>query len=102
VLFHPKLATINIEMFWDTAHVVALLGPGSAILRGRCGEIVGLLPVGGDASGITTDGLVWPLLNETISAHSTRGVSNELIGTEARISLTRGQLLIIRPHALEI
>lgn len=102
VLFHPKLAAINVEMFWDTAHVLALRGPGTAILHGRHGEVVGLLPSGADASGITTEGLAWPLNNETIPAYSTRGVSNELIGTEARISLTLGQLLIIRPHALEI
>ncbi|MHB1129949.1 MAG: thiamine diphosphokinase [Ilumatobacteraceae bacterium] len=102
VLFHPKLAAINVEMFWDTAHVLALRGPGTAILHGRRGEVVGLLPIGADASGITTDGLTWSLTNETIPAYSTRGVSNELIDTEARISLTLGHLLIIRPHALEI
>ena len=101
VLFHPRLAGIEVEMFWDTAHVRALRGPGTAMVRGRHGEVVGLLPIGMEASGITTDGLVWPLNNETIPVYSTRGVSNKLIATEAHISLTHGQLLIIRPHALE-
>lgn len=101
VLFHPGLATVSVEMFWDTAHALALRGPGTTVLRGRPGEEVGLLPIGGDASGITTDGLAWPLNNETISAYSTRGVSNELVGAQAHVSLTSGHLLIIRPHALE-
>ena len=101
VLLHPRLADINMEMFWDTAHVVVLHGSGTAVIRGRHGEIVGLLPVGADAIGITTDGLAWPLNNETIPAYSTRGVSNELVGTLASISLAHGHLLIIRPHALE-
>lgn len=101
VLFHPGLAAVNVEAFWDTAHVLALRGPGTVALHGRRGEVVSLLPVGADASGTTTEGLVWPLTNETIPAYSTRGVSNELIGTEARISLTLGHLLIIRPQALE-
>ncbi len=101
VLFHPRLEAIRVEMFWDTAHVLALRGPGTAIVRGRQGEVVGLLPIGTDATGITTDGLRWPLDNETIPAYSTRGVSNELIGTLASIALTLGHLLIIRPQALE-
>ena len=101
VLFHPRLANIRVEMFWDTAHVIALHGPGTATVSGRRGEIVGLLPLGHDAIGVTTDGLAWPLDNETLAAYSTRGVSNELIGTVAKVSLTNGNLLIIRPHALE-
>lgn len=101
VLFHPCLTAVNVEMFWDTAHVLVLRGPGTAALHGRRGEVVGLLPVGSDASGITTDGLVWPLDNETIPAYSTRGVSNEFVDTEAHVSLTLGNLLIIRPQALE-
>ena len=101
VLLHPRLANISVEMFWDTAHVLVLRGPGSTMIRGRQGEIVGLLPIGSDATGITTNGLAWPLDNETIPASSTRGVSNELVGTSASISLTQGHLLIIRPDALE-
>ena len=101
VLLHPRLANINVEMFWDTAHVVVLRGPGSTEIHGRQGEIVGLLPIGADAIGITTDGLAWPLDHETIPAYSTRGVSNELVRTSAIISLTQGHLLIIRPDALE-
>ena len=101
VLFHPGLVAVSMEMFWGSTHVHALRGPGRAVLHGRPGEVVGLLPIGGDASGITTDGLKWPLNDEIILAYSTRGVSNELVGTEAHISLTSGQLLIIQPHALE-
>ena len=101
VLLHPRLVDINVEMFWDTAHVLVLRGPGNTMIRGRQGETVGLLPIGADANGITTDGLAWPLDHETIPAYSTRGVSNELVGTSASISLTQGHLLIIRPDALE-
>ncbi len=101
VLLHPRLAGIKVEMFWDTAHVQLLHGPGTAVIRGRHGETVGLLPIGADAVGITTDGLAWPLKHETIPNYSTRGVSNELVGNTASISLSLGHLLIVRPHALE-
>lgn len=101
VLLHPRLVDIKVEMFWDTAQVLLLRGPGTAVIRGLHGETVGLLPIGGDAIGITTDGLAWPLELESIPNYSTRGVSNELVGNLASISLTLGHLLIVRPHALE-
>lgn len=101
VLFHPRLANISVEMFWDTAHVLVLRGPASTEIRGHHGETVGLLPIGADAIGVTTDGLAWPLDHETILAYSTRGVSNKLVGNSANVSFTQGHLLIIRPDALE-
>src|SRR5206468_705188 len=52
-------------------------GPASADLHGRPGDLVSLLPVGGDAVGITTDQLAYPLDDETLVDGLTRGLSNE-------------------------
>lgn len=101
VLLHPGLSATRIEMFWDTAHVVALRGGESTTIRGRIGEDVGLLAMGGPATGITTSGLRWALNAETLTSHSTRGVSNQLVAAQATISLETGNLFIIRPNALE-
>jgi thiamine pyrophosphokinase len=48
-----------------------------------------------------TDGLKWALNEGTLEAHSSRGVSNELVATTATISLAHGQLFVIQPNALE-
>ena len=101
VLLHPKLSAARVEMFWDTAHVIALHGGESATITGRIGEEVGLLAMGGAATGITTSGLRWALDGETLASHSTRGVSNQLVDTQATVSLQTGNLFIIRPNALE-
>jgi thiamine pyrophosphokinase len=66
-------------------------------LTGRVGDIVTLLPVNGDAEGVVTDGLAYPLRHETLTEGSTRGVSNVLHRTDATVSLTSGTLLVIRP-----
>ena len=63
--------------------------------------MVGLIAQHGDALGVTTDGLKWALNDETLEAHSSRGVSNELVATTATISLAHGQLFVIQPTALE-
>ena len=102
VLLHPKLSGARVEMYWDVAHVIVLRAGASASFTGRIGEQVGLLAVGGAATGITTSGLRWALDSETLASHSTRGVSNELVEATATVSLQTGNLFVIKPNALEV
>jgi thiamine pyrophosphokinase len=64
-------------------------------IRGEAGEVVSLLPWGADATGVTTQGLRWPLSSETLSAHQSRGISNELLGATASLVLESGLLLVV-------
>ncbi|MBI5839145.1 MAG: thiamine diphosphokinase [Chloroflexi bacterium] len=64
-------------------------------VRGRSGDIVSLIPWGREATGVVTENLKWPLSNETLYPHKTRGVSNEMLGEEASIKIDSGLLLII-------
>ena len=82
------------------AHIVVVHGGRSAGLTGRRGDLVTLLPVGGRADGVRTEGLRFPLFGETLDPFATRGVSNELIAAEATISVRSGVLLLILPDAL--
>jgi thiamine pyrophosphokinase len=86
------------------AQVDALVGPasvhvvrGSRTLEGAPGELVTLLAVGGDAEGVRTEGLAYPLRGETLEAGSTRGVSNVFESESAYVAVERGTLLAIRP-----
>jgi thiamine pyrophosphokinase len=65
-------------------------------LRGKQGDTVSLIPFGGDAHGIRTQGLEYPLNDESLFFGPTRGVSNVLLGVEARVSLKSGMLLCIQ------
>jgi thiamine pyrophosphokinase len=65
-------------------------------LRGRQGDTVSLIPFGGDAHGIRTQGLEYPLNDESLFFGPARGVSNVLRGVEARVSLRSGMLLCIQ------
>jgi thiamine pyrophosphokinase len=70
---------------------------GARELAGEPGELLSLLPVHGPAEGVVTEGLEYPLADETLEPGSSRGLSNRFTGTEARVSLERGVLLAIRP-----
>ncbi|MBX5448925.1 thiamine diphosphokinase [Thermogemmatispora sp.] len=72
-----------------------LRGPGSTLIRGDSGDLVSLLPLAGDAHGISTTGLYYPLHGETLVFGRPRGVSNQLTQPEASVTLSSGQLLII-------
>jgi thiamine pyrophosphokinase len=66
-------------------------------ITGRVGEVLSLLPVGGDAHGVRTRGLVYPLRGERLTVGSPRGVSNLFASASAAISVESGTVLAIRP-----
>jgi thiamine pyrophosphokinase len=68
-------------------------------LAGRAGQIVTLLAAHGPAVGVRTEGLVYPLRDETLAPGSSRGVSNVFESDVARVTLEAGVLLVVRPGA---
>jgi thiamine pyrophosphokinase len=98
---HKALKDCEVSALWDTARIQLLRGPGLCTIHGKVGDVVGLIAQHGDAIGVTTDGLKWVLNEGTLEAHSSRGVSNELVAATATISIARGQLFVIQPNALE-
>jgi thiamine pyrophosphokinase len=70
---------------------------GERRLEGSPGELLTLVPLGGPASSVTTEGLEYPLAGETLVPGTSRGVSNVFAGTGARVALEAGVLLAIRP-----
>ena len=64
-------------------------------LDGSTGELVTLLPVGGDAVGVTTEGLRWPLDGATLRMGRSRGLSNEVVAAPASVRITNGTLLVV-------
>jgi thiamine pyrophosphokinase len=68
-------------------------------LGGRIGDIVTLLPLGGDAEGITTDGLRYALRNEPLRLGPARGLSNVRLSPTAAVTVRTGLLLVIESPA---
>ena len=88
-----KFAAMQIRLI-DGAQEIQLIRAGQELaLSGAPGDIVSLVPLTGAASGITTTGLEYPLIDETLTFASTRGVSNVLIESSAAVSLKSGILL---------
>ena len=67
----------------------------SAIVVGKIGETISLIPLAERVDGIVTQGLRYPLRNETLFRGSARGVSNALIAEQAHVSFADGLLLVV-------
>lgn len=62
-------------------------------LAGGPGDIVTLLPIG-DASGVVTEGLRYPLRGDTLRAGAARGLSNVVERAGATVALAQGVLIV--------
>lgn len=65
-------------------------------IYGQSGDILSLLPVQGDCDGVTISNVKYPLNNETLRYGQTRGISNELTGSEVDLTVKKGLLMVIR------
>jgi len=99
LLTSPLLAGVEARLD-DGIEAVSVIR-GRALIRGRAGDTLSLLPVGGPASGITTTGLRYPLHAETLFPDRSRGVSNEMLTDRAEINLDEGVLLCVHTRKKE-
>jgi thiamine pyrophosphokinase len=97
LLTAPRYAGCEIDAHVAGAYVAVVRE--RVELRAPPGTSCSLLPVGGPALGVLTDGLRYPLQRETLAPGSTRGVSNEFVTPDASVSLDTGVLLAVVPEA---
>lgn len=88
---YEKLDGLNVT-FWHNGLWIYLVRDRREV-RDKAGQMLSLLPVGGDAVGVTTEGLEYPLHDATLKFGGTRGVSNVLLGERAAVSVKSGLLL---------
>jgi len=79
----------------DEIHEMQLMDKELTV-EGIPGDFVSLFPLTAEAQGVVTRGLKYPLKNETLYVSASRGLSNELTGSIAHISITQGCLLVVK------
>lgn len=66
------------------------------IIAGKKGDLVSVIPLKGQLSGVTVENLEYPLHRETLYFGEGRGVSNVMTGDCCRITIDSGLGLIIK------
>ncbi len=93
LLTNPELATLDVRI--DDGVEEAFVTRARCEVHGNPGDIVSLIPWSGEVRGVSTEGLQWPLINETLFPDRTRGISNEMTQDTVTISQKSGLLLVI-------
>ncbi len=93
LLAHPRWAGWDVRFVGPDREAFVLQGEGW--IEGEPGDRVSLIPLAGDAEGVTLEGLFYPLQEGVLPFGATLGVSNRLTAPRARVRVRRGLLLVI-------
>lgn len=94
LLAHPEIQGREIEI-WHGQQTIWLIRPPGDKIQGQEGDTLSLIPLNGDASGITLTGLAYPLHEETLQFGEVRGMSNVLNSQIGHVAIRNGALLAV-------
>ena len=89
----PELAAVPVTVLTGRERAFAIRHQAEIV--GQVGDLVSLLPIGGDVTGIWTEGLEYPLRGETLRFGIPRGISNVLTAPSATVRVSSGILLAV-------
>jgi thiamine pyrophosphokinase len=95
ILLPAAFSTTRIRLVDGPQEIYFLHGGEQLELSGQPGDTLSLIPLAGNAHGITTHNLEYPLVDDELIFGSTRGVSNVMRDERAAVSLRDGVLLCI-------
>lgn len=87
--------TLPIELVDGHSRGWLVRGPETVLIEGRDGDLLSLLPLTAEVTGVRTEQLQYPLRDEPLTFGKPRGISNVLLGTQAKVTLNKGLLLFI-------
>lgn len=93
----PALDGVDAALADGTTTVRVIGGdrPTTLTIEGQPGDLVSLLPLSEEVSGVVTSGLRYPLADEPLRQGPARGVSNVLEAEQATVSARAGRLAIV-------
>ncbi len=100
VLTASFLANCTVSGWFGATKVSVIRPNGAFAVMGSPGDLVSLLPVTPEVTGVSTTGLQYALFEATLHAWRTRGVSNVLLNESAVVTVRGGVLLCVQPDAL--
>jgi thiamine pyrophosphokinase len=98
LLANPSTSRPRIGLLDGSQEILLIRESQTIEIFGQPGDTVSLIPINGNAEGISTIGLEYPLMKETLQFGATRGVSNVLLENQATIHLEQGLLICIVIH----
>jgi len=95
LLADPAYRGHGVRAVYGGTALRALHAGESVALGGVAGDTVTLVPVRGDAVGVRTEGLRYPLNGQTLHFGKSLGLSNVIARSPARVSIEQGVVIVI-------
>ena len=76
--------------------ILYLVHNGSLNVKGNKGDTLSVIPIRGDAAGISLYNLEYPLDNFTMDYAQPRGISNVMLGDECTVEIKNGSAIVVR------
>ena len=94
LLAAPFLEDTSVKLVDGQQEIFCLRGGQKQTIPGQPGDLLSLLPLSGEVTGLTLDGLEYPLQDACLPLSATRGISNIFQNQCATVKLRAGLLLI--------
>ena len=95
LITNPIYMDMNIHFLDGTQELFLLRAGDNTSIKGQPGDTLSLIPLVGDVTGVSTQGLEYVLKNETLEFGTARGVSNVFTLERVQINIKYGLLLCI-------
>jgi len=95
LITNPVYTEMKIHFLDGTQDMFLLRAGENTMIKGNLGDTLSLIPLVGDVTGVSTQGLLYPLQNETLQFGTARGVSNVFTLERVQINIKHGLLLCI-------
>jgi thiamine pyrophosphokinase len=99
LLARPEWASAWVRVVEGDQTAWLVRGGQEITIEGNCGNLLSLVPLTPQATGITLEGVEWPLHDATLRLGSTLTISNVLIVPRARLRMKAGLVLVIHQSA---
>lgn len=93
VLTKPDWREVDIRLVDE--NMEAYLVKSGVEIHGNRGDLISLIPLDEEVTKVTSQGLEYPLTNESLFRWNARGVSNVMLSSQAMIHFQSGDLLCV-------
>ena len=85
----------QVPVRWELERETAYVVHSRRTIPVAAGATFSVIPIGGDAHGVTLTGSKWDLDNATLDAGASLGISNVAVCSEIGIGVRRGTLIVV-------
>lgn len=99
LLARPEWASLRVRVIEGGQTAWVMRGGQMAQVTGTAGDILSLVPLAAEVTGVNLSGVRWPLHYATLNLGDTLSISNVLNGPAAQVEIGDGLVLIVHEAA---